>query len=444
MIATYAIFGGCSIPFFYDSILEVVKPGPDMMRLVFGAVILYTLLTVILIVLLVTRLMLMFQRYEKALRESEEKFRTLVVSIREWIWEVNGQAEFTYSSPYVRELLGYRPNELLGKRPFDFMSPDEAERMAGHFHCCTVQEPFCAMEMRFRHKQGHIVIVEMGGTPVLGAQEQYQGLRGIGRNITERKRAEEIIRESEERYRSLYENMSEGIMLFDLVYDDQHLVDYVIRDMNPACETMLEVKWTDAVGQSAGALADHLHGLTDIPYLPRFARAAADGMTMHQEIHLPEIHKHFLAAVFTPRDGQFAVLLADITDRKQVEDALFKASEFYRLLFDEFPLPIWRSDADGRIVYFNNAWKKLTGLKEQSGESILDVMHPEDADRYVSAYTDALRALKPFQVEYRIMQSNGQYGPGMHVGQPVQGPDGSFMGFLGFYSLTGVAEYATI
>ena len=69
-----------------------------------------------------------FERVMEALGDSEERFRTLVETTSDWIWEVDANGVYTYASPKVQDLLGYAPEEVVGKTPFDFMPPDEAEK----------------------------------------------------------------------------------------------------------------------------------------------------------------------------------------------------------------------------------------------------------------------------------------------------------------------------
>ncbi|MBN1104951.1 MAG: PAS domain S-box protein [Deltaproteobacteria bacterium] len=69
------------------------------------------------------------ERAEETLRESEEKFRGLVETTSDWIWETGADGKYTYASPRGRDLLGYAPEEVVGRRPFDFMAPGEAKRL---------------------------------------------------------------------------------------------------------------------------------------------------------------------------------------------------------------------------------------------------------------------------------------------------------------------------
>ncbi|NIT62883.1 MAG: PAS domain S-box protein [Gammaproteobacteria bacterium] len=132
---------------------------------------------------------------EEALRRSEERFRSLVETTSDWVWEVDQNAIYTYVSPRVRELLGYEPDELLGKTPFELMPPGEAQRVADIFGPIAAQQrPFNALENANRHKDGHLVVLETSGVPIFDGAGRFLGYRGIDRDITERKRTEEALR----------------------------------------------------------------------------------------------------------------------------------------------------------------------------------------------------------------------------------------------------------
>ena len=156
------------------------------------------------------------RRAEEALRESESRFRALVETTSDWIWEVDDQGTYTYASPKVKELLGYEPREIIGKKPFDLMPPKEADRVASLFApIMATARPFAGLENTNLHKEGRLVLLETSGIPILDAEGKLRGYRGIDRDVTERKRAEEALRQSEERYRQLFELESDAIVLVD-------------------------------------------------------------------------------------------------------------------------------------------------------------------------------------------------------------------------------------
>jgi PAS domain S-box-containing protein len=136
------------------------------------------------------------RRYaDEALRQSEQKLRNLVEKISDWVWEIDERNRYTYVSPKVREILGYTPEEVLGKTPFDLMPLEEAKRVAEIFAPITGQmQPFVLLDNVCLHKDGHRVVLETSGTPIFDSQGVFRGYRGIDRDITERKRAEEEIR----------------------------------------------------------------------------------------------------------------------------------------------------------------------------------------------------------------------------------------------------------
>ena len=155
------------------------------------------------------------KRMESALRESEAKFQNLVETVSDLVWEVDRNGIYTYVSPKVKDILGYAPEELLGKTPFDLMPAFEARRVAETFRAVSERaEPFQGLENINRHRDGHFVVIETSGAPVFDAEGRFQGYRGVDRDIGERKRAEEKLRISEERFRQLFEQNEEPLFLF--------------------------------------------------------------------------------------------------------------------------------------------------------------------------------------------------------------------------------------
>lgn len=128
---------------------------------------------------------------EKSLRESEAKFRALVESSSDWIWETDEHGIYTYSSPQVHDLLGYTAEEVIGKSPFDLMPPDEAGRLKTEFQSLVDgRKNLLLVENVNLHKNGKPVYLETSGVPVFDAQGVYRGYRGVDRDVTERKEAE--------------------------------------------------------------------------------------------------------------------------------------------------------------------------------------------------------------------------------------------------------------
>ena len=131
---------------------------------------------------------------QEELRKSKEQFQVLVESSSDWIWEVDRNGVYTYVSPKVEDILGYKPEEVVGKTPFDLMPPEEAKLIAATFkRLVGRREPIVAIENVNLHKDGRRVVLETSGVPVLDAAGNVHGYRGVDRDITLRKKTEEAL-----------------------------------------------------------------------------------------------------------------------------------------------------------------------------------------------------------------------------------------------------------
>ena len=134
---------------------------------------------------------------ENALRESEKRFRDIAEISADWIWEIDSEGRFTFASENVINLLGFTAEEIIGKTPFDFMPPEEAVRVRAEFAALIARrEPFRDLDNLNLSKEGKLRHVLTSGVPILDEQGILRGYRGLDRDITEQKQAEEALRES--------------------------------------------------------------------------------------------------------------------------------------------------------------------------------------------------------------------------------------------------------
>lgn len=141
---------------------------------------------------------------EDALKKSNDKFRALVETTHDFVWEITADGTYTYCSPQTIDILGYNPEELLGRRPFDLMPEEERERVEKVFTACVDQYgPINALLNINLAKDGREVILETSGRPFFNLDGKLQGYRGVDRDITERTQAEKDRQNSEKRLRAL-------------------------------------------------------------------------------------------------------------------------------------------------------------------------------------------------------------------------------------------------
>ena len=157
------------------------------------------------------------KRVREELRRTGERFKQVAENAQEWIWEVDTKGLYTYSSPTVEKILGYRQEEIVGKKHFyDLFHPEDRQEMKKKaFEAFAKKQPFRKLVNRNIHKNSRIIWLSTSGVPVLDKKGKLLGYRGADADITERKLAEKVLRKSEEKYRFLFEKST----VFTLVVD---------------------------------------------------------------------------------------------------------------------------------------------------------------------------------------------------------------------------------
>jgi hypothetical protein len=254
---------------------------------------------------------------DQALREAQEKFQNLVETVSDLVWEVDRNGVYTYVSPQIRDLLGYEPEEVVGKTPYDLMPGVEARRVVEVFGLVFARrEPFHGLENINLHKDGRRVVIETSGAPFFDEDGTFRGYRGVDRDIGERKRVEEMLRISEERFRRLFEQSEEPQILFRMGTAE-------ILDANPAA--------TKLHGQPLEELLRGGLALFVPPEdLPWFSSAVANihhgaGLNVERATHLRRDGARIVVSVrgysIRLRDGEVAFCsFRDITARIQMEE----------------------------------------------------------------------------------------------------------------------------
>jgi PAS domain S-box-containing protein len=143
-------------------------------------------------VLAIMRDMTERKQAEEALKESEKRFRDISYSMADWIWEVDNNGRYTFASGSVKEILGYDPEELIGKTPFELMPENEAKRIGEVFkRIVSEKKPIVDLENWSLTKKGKKICLLTNGVPLLDESGGLIGYRGVDKDITEAKHVEE-------------------------------------------------------------------------------------------------------------------------------------------------------------------------------------------------------------------------------------------------------------
>ncbi|HSV90021.1 MAG TPA: PAS domain S-box protein, partial [Nitrospiraceae bacterium] len=256
---------------------------------------------------------------ELALQQCEQRFRDLVETTRDWIWEIDEHGAFTYCSPRLFDILGYQPEDVLGKTPFDLMPKEEALRVGKLFGpIAEARQSFCSIESVYLHNDGRRIALECAGVPLFDGADRFRGYRGVDRDITEGKRTAEESTHNQALLASIIENIPHMIFVKD-------------------AKTLKFVRLNQAGEQLLGYPREKLVGKSDYDFFPDqdadFFTASDRRVLQHRHsLDIPEESietrlkgrrlLHTKKVPINGEDGLPQYLLGiseDITERKHIE-----------------------------------------------------------------------------------------------------------------------------
>ena len=270
------------------------------------------------------------KQMEDDLRISEERYRTIINNIEDGYYEVDTTGNMTFCNPAAAKMLGYRQDELIGLNNQQYMNHENSQKVFSTFNkVFRTGQPTKTFDWELIRRDGGKLIVETSVSLIRDTKEKPVGFRGIFRDITERKQAEEALRESEERYRTLVENASDIVFRLD---NTGH-----ITLVNPAALRIMGYEEKEIIGR----------------HYPTFIRSDMQEEAMkffgRQFVkEIPNTYSEYPVIVKGGReiwlgqntqlifqDGKvvaFQAVAREITERKRIEEALQDSENRYREL----------------------------------------------------------------------------------------------------------------
>jgi diguanylate cyclase (GGDEF)-like protein/PAS domain S-box-containing protein len=300
------------------------------------------------------------KRVEVALCQSEKRFRDLVETTTDWIWEVDDKWRYVYVSPRVQDLFGYSAGDLIGKTPFDFMPENEIPlRKEQSKSLAENGEAIYQIESRRIHKDGHEVIVETSGLPVFDDAGRLIGYRGITRDISHRKKMELALRENEAHLRDIMQHAPIGLATVSLdghfMEANQSLCEIVGYTKNELKKlTFQEITYPDDLSSDLGNVKRLLAGeISFYKMEKRYIKKSGDivwiqltGSLLRDAAGAPS---HFIAQI------------EDISERKVFEKRLRLERDFSNSILDTAKSMVMVIDREGKIVRLNHEALEFTG-----------------------------------------------------------------------------------
>ncbi|MCP4645083.1 MAG: PAS domain S-box protein [bacterium] len=298
---------------------------------------------------------------EQELRAREEVLGALIETSRDWIWSIDSHGVHTYCNPAVEAILGYTAGELLGKPSLDLVHDEDRQKIEAMLptHIAD-KEGWSIMLIRWRHKDGGWRYLESNAVPILDESGELAGFRGVDRDVTERMRAEEELRDSEQRYHSLFEHASDAIFLLK----DGHFVDCNPKTLDLFGCTRDQIVGETPYGFSPETQADGRQStekaiekiqaaLQGEPQTFEWQHCRRDGSLFDAEVNLNRLELGGVEHVL--------VIVRDITERKNAEAELRR----FALVIEQAAEIVVIADTEGSITYVNPAFEEVTGYTRE-------------------------------------------------------------------------------
>jgi PAS domain S-box-containing protein len=380
------------------------------------------------------------KRAEQALHESEERYRSLVEAAPDVIFTVSAEdGSLTSLNPAFETLTGWSRAEWLGRPFVGMVHPDDLPVAVERFQKALRGETHPPHELRVLCKSGEYLVGEFTSTSHV-KDGKVVGQLGIARDITDRKRADEALRESEELYRSVVTSVAEGIMLVDR--------GGAIVACNRSAERILGLTTEELIGRTAADprwQAIHEDG-SPLPgeNFPGMAalRTGKPQSNLYMGVHKPNGSLAWTIAnsvpIFHAGDGAPYVVVtsfADITERKRAEEALIEERYLLHTLMDNLPDAIYFKDRESRFTRTNKAHAKQFGLSHHAqavGKTDFDFFTAEHAQPAYNDEQEIIRTGQPVvNKEERETWPDGRVTWVSTTKMPLRDAHGNIIGTFG-------------
>jgi len=339
----------------------------------------------------------------RKLKNSEEMYRLLAEHVKDFIWLLNPDLSFKYISPSLEKASGYTFTELKELPHDKFLTGksylDALEMFSGEMARAGTHPPVPgyqrSMNMELCCKDGFCIMIEARLSFLPDKDGKPFAILGEGRDITERRKMEDMLQKSESRYRLLAENITEHVWLMNL---NALKITYV----SPSVKKMYGYELDEISKLSLRKI------LTEDSFR-KMVEAVAQEIPKAAEVPPPVIHQHTLELEARHKDGHrlwidttisylrdesgsLSLALGetrDITERKLMQEALKKSEEQYRLLADHMKDQVWMMDMNMNITYVSPSVEKLTGYTSDEIKKLsLDkLLTPDSLNRAVEFIT---------------------------------------------------------
>ena len=359
---------------------------------------------------------------QQALQESEEQFRIATTAANVGTWSYDIAADKVNASAQYKKLFGSSPEREFTYQTFinavveedrDYVNKANQEVM-------QLKNGNAMYELEYRIRgidDGELRWLKAKGEVFTDKDGKPCRFAGAVQDVSKSKKAEEELRISEEKYRSLFRTMGQGFCIIDVIFNEQgEGIDYRFLEYNERFSEQCGLR--DAVGKTMRDLVPDIESY----WAQTYGKVAKTGEPVQLTEGSDIMNRWFDVYAYKAGDensNQVAILFSDITEQKKAEAALRESEEKFHQLADFMPQIVWTSRPDGNTDYYNRQWNEYTGQQEACGdESWITVLHADDIKNYKDTWNNSVETGEPFQIEYRFKEAaTGHYR--WHLGKAL-------------------------
>ncbi len=361
------------------------------------------------------------QEAKAALEDSKNLLQSVVDTAPVRIFWKDRQLNYLGCNPaFARDAGKQEPAEVIGSNDYAMgWAPQADLYRADDFKVIETGQPKLNYEEPQTTPNGGTIWLRSSKVPLKSRHNETIGVLGVYDDITDRKVAVEALRQSEQKFHSLYSAMTEGVALHELIVDaDGQPVDYRLLDANPAFEAILGIERKKVLGR----LASEVYG--EAAFLAEFAEVALTGKALHFQPTYSPMGKTFSISVFSPSHLQFATVFQDVTEKVRAEDMLREKEERLRLALHAANQAWFDLDLPSGAVTVSPNYPQMIGYPAEGFESSLDNwlqnIHPDDLDALQQQIARCLADGGPKTMEYRRRTASGDWLWMESVGEVVK------------------------
>ena len=365
---------------------------------------------------------------EGALRKSEEEYRNLFENANEAIFVVQ-DGKLVFLNPMTAMMTGYSREELMTRPFIEFIHPDDRDMVFDrHVTRMKGKELPHVYSFRIIHKEANIIWGELNA--VLINWNGKPATLNFLSDITERKQAEVELREKEQRYRELFDNMSSGVAVYEAVNNGD---DFIFKDFNKAGEKIENIQKEDLIGKSVTSL---FPGVKDFGLFDVFQRVWKTGkpepfpITFYKDARISGWRDNY---VYRLPSGEIVALYSDETERKKSEQALKESEARFRTAFENAAVGMVLVNLDGVYVEVNTAMARIIGYTQAElvGRPVASFTHPEDLERRMKFIDDLVAGrIASGEQERRFLHRNGSVVWALIWASVQRDSEGRFLYFI--------------